>query len=156
MPDVHNDQAMAHLYATDPGFAVQVLNDVLENGDSGELLITLRQLTRAFGGVQTVADKAQLNPTQLYRTLSAEGNPTLNSLRAVLKAMGLQLAVQPIAVPPIKAQPIAVPPIKAQPNKAQPNKARKLLNTAAEAPKPARKKPLRALATPAAKARAAR
>jgi probable addiction module antidote protein len=94
MPDIRNDDAMAELYAKDAGFAAQVLNDVLENGEPGELLIALRQMTKAFGGVQAVAEKAELNSTQLYRTLSAEGNPTLNSLRAVLKAMGLQLRVE--------------------------------------------------------------
>ncbi len=96
MPDIRDDDAMALLYASDAGFAVQVLNDVLENGEPGELLIALRQMTKAFGGVPAVAEKAELNPTQLYRTLSAEGNPTLSSFRAVLKAMGLQIVVRPI------------------------------------------------------------
>lgn len=43
-----------------------------------------------------IAEKAQLNATQLYRTLSAEGNPELRSLTAVLKAMGMRLAIEPI------------------------------------------------------------
>jgi DNA-binding phage protein len=46
--------------------------------------------------VQAVAEQARLNPTQLYRTLSPKGNPALSSLAAILKAMGLRLAVQPI------------------------------------------------------------
>jgi DNA-binding phage protein len=44
--------------------------------------------------VQGVAEKANLNPTQLYRTLSEQGNPELHSLSAILKAMGLRLAVE--------------------------------------------------------------
>ncbi|GAB3627309.1 hypothetical protein GCM10027419_21600 [Pandoraea terrae] len=60
------------------------------------MLVALRQMTRAFGGVQAVAAQAQLNPTQLYRTLSPKGNPGLSSLSAILKAMGLRLSVQPI------------------------------------------------------------
>ena len=48
--------------------------------------------------VQAVAEQAHLNPTQLYRTLSPKGNPALNSLRAILKAMGLLLAVQPMVI----------------------------------------------------------
>jgi DNA-binding phage protein len=51
-------------------------------------------MTKAFGGVQSVAEKANLNSTQLYRTLSEEGNPALSSLAAILKAMGLRLAVE--------------------------------------------------------------
>ncbi len=90
-----HDEAMAELYGKDPEFARQVINDILEdeNGDQGELLVVLRQMTKAFGGVQAVAEQAHLNPTQLYRTLSAEGNPALNSFSAILKAMGMRLSV---------------------------------------------------------------
>lgn len=34
--------------------------------------------------------------TQLYRTLSAQGNPALSSLTSILKAMGLRLTVRPL------------------------------------------------------------
>jgi DNA-binding phage protein len=53
-------------------------------------------MTKAFGGVQTIAEKANLNATQLYRTLSENGNPELRSLSAILKAMGLRLAVEKV------------------------------------------------------------
>ena len=94
MRDRAHDAAMEELFKQDPVYAVEMLNAILEDGEQGELLIALRQMTKAFGGVQDVADKANLNPTQLYRTLSAEGNPELRSLSAVLKAMGLRLAVE--------------------------------------------------------------
>lgn len=95
-----HDEAMAELYASDPAFALEIINGILEDGDQAELLIVLRQLAQAFGGVQAVAEQAQLNPTQLYRTLSPKGNPALSSLSAILKAMGLRLAVQPLAASP--------------------------------------------------------
>ena len=93
-----HDEAMAELYSNDPEFARQVINSILadDNGDQGELLVVLRQMTKAFGGVQAVAQQADLNPTQLYRTLSPEGNPALSSLSAILRAMGLRLSVQPL------------------------------------------------------------
>ena len=94
MRDRTHDAAMEELFKADPGYAVEMLNAILEDGEQGELLIALRQMTKALGGVQDVAEKANLNPTQLYRTLSAEGNPELRSLSAVLKAMGLRLAVE--------------------------------------------------------------
>jgi probable addiction module antidote protein len=94
MRDATHDEAMAELFKEDPAYALELLNHILEDGEQGELLITLRQMTKAFGGVQDVAEKANLNPTQLYRTLSATGNPELRSLSAILKAMGLRLAVQ--------------------------------------------------------------
>lgn len=92
-----HDEAMAELYSSDPALALDVINGILEDGDQAELLTVLRQLAQAFGGVQAVAEQAHLNPTQLYRTLSPKGNPALSSLTAILKAMGLRLAVQPLA-----------------------------------------------------------
>jgi probable addiction module antidote protein len=94
MKDRLHDEAMEELFKEDPGYALELLNGILEEGDQGELLIVLRQMTKAFGGVQSVAEKANLNPTQLYRTLSEQGNPELRSLSAILKAMGLRLAVE--------------------------------------------------------------
>jgi probable addiction module antidote protein len=94
MRDRTHDEAMAELFKQDPAYAVELLNGILEDGEQGELLIALRQMTKAFGGMQTVAQKADLNPTQLYRTLSEQGNPELSSLSAILKAMGLRLAVE--------------------------------------------------------------
>jgi len=94
MRDQANEEAMAELFTEDPAYAIELLNSILEDGEQGELLIALRHLAKAFGGVQSIAEKAQLNPTQLYRTLSSQRNPELRSLAAILKAMGLRLAVE--------------------------------------------------------------
>src|ERR1035437_761478 len=96
MRDRNHDEAMAEEFKQDPAYTLELLNEILEDGEQGELLIALRQMAKAFGGVQSVAEKANLNPTQLYRTLSEEGNPELRSLSAILKAMGLRLAVERI------------------------------------------------------------
>ena len=92
-----NDEAMAEIYRDDPDLALHVINSILEDGDQAELLIVLRQMTKAFGGVPKVAEKANLNPTQLYRTLSPSGNPALRNFSAILKAMGLRLSVTPVS-----------------------------------------------------------
>jgi probable addiction module antidote protein len=94
MKDRPHDESMAEIFTEDAAYAVEMLNAILEDGEQGELLVALRQMTKAFGGVQDVAEKANLNPTQLYRTLSVQGNPELRSLSAILKAMGLRLAVE--------------------------------------------------------------
>ena len=90
-----HDDAMAEVYQKDPAYALELLNSVLADGDQAELLVVLRQLAKAFGGVQAIADKAHLNPTQIYRTLSPDGNPALSSFRAILDAMDMRLAVEP-------------------------------------------------------------
>lgn len=109
MRDRAHDDAMGELFREDPAFATQYLNKILEEGDQADLLIALRQMATAFGGVPEIASKAHLNSTQLYRTLSAQGNPELRSLSAVLKAMGMRLAIQPISQinAPLETDPIA-------------------------------------------------
>lgn len=97
MKDRAHDAAMADVFRNDPAYAVELLNSILEDGEQAELLIALRQMTEAFGGVRGVAKSADLNPNQLYRTLSAKGNPAVSSLSAILRAMGLRLAIEPIA-----------------------------------------------------------
>lgn len=96
MKDRTHDDAMAELFKEDVAFATQYLNEILEDGDQADLLIALRQMSKAFGGVARITEQTHLHPTQLYRTLSPEGNPELRSLTAILKAMGLRLAVQPL------------------------------------------------------------
>jgi DNA-binding phage protein len=59
-------------------------------------MVALRHMAEAFGGVPRLAARAQLNATTLYRTLSPKGNPELRSMQALLGAMGMRLAVQPI------------------------------------------------------------
>ena len=58
MKDKTHDEAMAELYREDPAYALQLLNSILEDGDQSELLIALRQMAKAFGGVQAVAEQA--------------------------------------------------------------------------------------------------
>ncbi|MDX2221789.1 MAG: transcriptional regulator [Rhodospirillaceae bacterium] len=74
------------------------MSDILADGDQDELMVMLKYLAKAFGGVGKVAGKAEVNATSLYRTLSRGGNPELKTLLALLKAMGFRLAVAPIAM----------------------------------------------------------
>ena len=96
MKDRAHDTAMAEVFRSDPSYAVELLNNILEDGAQDELLIALRQMAEAFGGVRSVARSAELNPNQLYRTLSEKGNPEVKNLTAILRVMGLRLAIQPI------------------------------------------------------------
>ena len=96
MKSIHYDEAMVTAFREDPEFALALLNNILTDGSQAELLIALRQLTKAFGGVAQIAEQTGLNQTQLYRTLSSDGNPTLSNLMSILHAMGLRLAVQAV------------------------------------------------------------
>jgi probable addiction module antidote protein len=99
-----HDEAMAESFRKDPEFAADLLTDVIADGDEAELLILLRQLSKAFGGVTKIAARSGLNATSLYRTLSRRGNPELKSFTAILKAMGMQVAIR-VAERPKGARP---------------------------------------------------
>ncbi len=68
----------------------------LKDGDEKELLLALRYIAEAFGGVSKIARKTGLNGTSLYKTLSPRGNPRLESLTGVLRAMGMRLSIEPL------------------------------------------------------------
>ncbi len=91
-----HDVATVESFRKYPRFAAEYLNQVLADGDQEELMVALRYMAEAFGGVPRLAARAQLNATTLYRTLSPKGNPELRSMQALLGAMGMRLAVQPI------------------------------------------------------------
>ena len=90
-----HDEATAEMFRKDPAFAAEYLNSVLEDGDQAEVLVAVRHIVNARGGVQKVAEQAELNAKTLYRTLSPKGNPELKSLNAVLRAVGLKIAIEP-------------------------------------------------------------
>jgi len=91
-----HDDAMAEIFRNDPAYARELLNEILADGALDEAMIVLRQMSKAFGGVDVVAREANLNGKTLYRTLSPKGNPQVSTLTAVLRTMGLGLAVQPL------------------------------------------------------------
>lgn len=95
-PSRSHEAATIESFRKDPKFAAEYLNAILEDGDQKELMVALRYIATAFGGVPKLAEQTALNATTLYRTLSPQGNPELKSLRALLKAMGMRLSVEPI------------------------------------------------------------
>lgn len=77
----------------DPREAEAYLNAALEENDPGLLLLALRNVAEARGGMLRTARKAGLNRENLYRMLSKAGNPRLDSLTQLLDAMGFRLTV---------------------------------------------------------------
>jgi probable addiction module antidote protein len=78
-----------------PEFAAEYLRAALEDDDEpGVLLIALRRIAEARGGIAKVAKAAGIERESLYRALSVRGNPRLSTLVAVTKAVGLKLTVE--------------------------------------------------------------
>ena len=83
----------------DPELAAEYLSAAAEDGSVEQLLLALRAIAEAHGGVAAVADKTHLNRQTMYKTLSAEGNPTITTLLAILNALGLNLTFTPLHKP---------------------------------------------------------
>jgi probable addiction module antidote protein len=65
-----------------------------DDDEPSVLLIALRRIAEARGGIAKVAKAAGIERESLYRALSAHGNPRLSTLVAVTKAVGLKLTVE--------------------------------------------------------------
>ena len=80
---------------TDANEAAAYLNAALEEGNNEVFLLALRNVADArLGGMSKLAEATGLNRESLYRMLSDNGNPELNSLSRLLQALGLKLAVE--------------------------------------------------------------
>ncbi|MGA9392097.1 MAG: addiction module antidote protein [Candidatus Sulfotelmatobacter sp.] len=92
---VSDDECVTRELREDPKFAVEYLKVALQDTEEpGVLLIALRRIAEARGGIAKVAKAAGIERESLYRALSAKGNPRLSTLVAVTKAVGLKLTVE--------------------------------------------------------------
>ena len=92
---ISNDEAVIRELRADEEFAVEYLRAALEEDDEPRVLLAaLRHVAEARGGVAKIAKRAGIERESLYRILSAKGNPTLTTLSAVTRAMGLRLTVE--------------------------------------------------------------
>jgi len=94
----HHEREVAELRA-DRELAVEYLKAAMESlvdpDDRAAGLLALRTVAEAYGGLGAVAAEAGISRESLYRALSPKGNPTLKTLLAVLKAVGMKLSVEP-------------------------------------------------------------
>ena len=94
----HHEAELAELRA-DRELAVAYLKAAMESLDNPQDraagLLALRTVAEAYGGLAAVAAEAGISREALYRALSPKGNPTLKTLLAVLKTVGMRLSVEP-------------------------------------------------------------
>jgi probable addiction module antidote protein len=85
-----------HERLRDPVYAMNYLRAALEDDDEyadAVFLLALRDVATA-NHMTYIAEATGLNRESLYKMLSRRGNPGLNSLKAVLNAIGLKLSVE--------------------------------------------------------------
>ena len=90
-----HDDVMVKKLRKDRNFAAEYLKAAMEDTEEPQvLLVALRHIAEARGGVAKIAKAAGIERESLYRALSPRGNPRLSTLFAVTKAMGLTLTVE--------------------------------------------------------------
>ena len=85
---------------TNREYAAQYLkaafDETLADGNKAAFLLALKNVVDAVGAMQTVANEAKISRQHLYRMLSEEGNPTLETLTSVLQAVGMTIDFKPV------------------------------------------------------------
>jgi probable addiction module antidote protein len=89
------------IYAYDPASALEneesiavFLADALETGDTAYIAKAMGVVARAKGMTE-LSRETGLSREQLYRSFSEQGNPTLKTMLAVMRAMGVDMTVKP-------------------------------------------------------------
>ena len=80
-------------YLTTPEDIAAYLNAVLEEDDPKLLMLALRNVADAKGGIAALAEQTGLNRESLYKTLSGNRNPGIETLNTILHAFNLRLSV---------------------------------------------------------------
>lgn len=91
---ISHDKAVVQSLRDNPDLAVEYIRAAIEeNSDEpAALMVAMRHVAQAYG-MRQVAESAGLSRESLYRALSAKGNPTVKTIAAVLKTLGLRLSV---------------------------------------------------------------
>lgn len=93
---VSHERKVIERLRDDAEFASEYLRAAMEDDEEPRvLLIALRRIAEARGGIAQVARKAGIERESLHRALSGRGNPRFSTLSAVAKAVGLRLTVEP-------------------------------------------------------------
>ena len=71
-------------------FLTEIFADYAQDGDSATLLSALRVIARVKG-ISNITKEICMSRQGLQKALSAKGNPRLDSINAIMRAMGYQL-----------------------------------------------------------------
>jgi len=69
------------------------LEEYQTDNNTEALLLAMRNVTEARGGMSQLSKQTKLNRESLYKTLSSRGNPKLQTFGALLNALGFRLSI---------------------------------------------------------------
>jgi probable addiction module antidote protein len=74
-------------------YDAEYLARVLAEDDKEAFLVALKDVVKATGGMTVMAKRVGLKRPSLYKVFSQRGNPTLETLQAILEALGLRVTI---------------------------------------------------------------
>lgn len=81
--------------------AAAYLTAIIEEDDLDALLLAIRDVAKARGGMAAVAERAHIRRETLYKMLSDKANPGFKGVASILQGMGLKLSVTPERQEPV-------------------------------------------------------
>lgn len=70
------------------------LEETRKDGNRRAFLRALRNVVDARGGIVNLAERTHKSTSTLYKAMSEDGNPRLDTLEFILAEVGLQLSVE--------------------------------------------------------------
>ena len=70
------------------------LEDYEKNEDIEAFLLAVRDVTEAQGGMSKLAKRINLTHEGLYKALSENGNPRLNTMGKILHGLGFKFSIE--------------------------------------------------------------
>jgi probable addiction module antidote protein len=71
------------------------LEDYEETRETDPLLLALKDVAKAQGGIGALSQRAGLNREHLYRVLSSKSQPRLDKLLAIVSGLGFRVRLEP-------------------------------------------------------------
>ena len=72
------------------------MSDYQQEGDMSCLLLAIRDVVKARGGMTALSEKTKLSRESLYKALSNTGNPQFSTLWIILSALGFHFVIEPL------------------------------------------------------------
>jgi len=82
-------------YLDQPEVITAFLNEVLQNGDPGELIVAMGHVAKAMG-MTAIAEKTGMSRTSLYKALQPNAKPQFDTVFKVLKALGGKIEIKAV------------------------------------------------------------
>lgn len=89
----YNDDLQVWLQSLE--HAAEYLTATIGEDDLDALLLAIRDVAKAQGGMAAVAERAHIRRETLYKMLSEKANPAFKGVASILHGMGLKLSVTP-------------------------------------------------------------